>query len=196
MDAEVTFRSQQRLTQEEFYEWLQQLPPHDIHHYELIHGRIVMTPPAGFGHGSVGSWLTYMLWQHVEHRDLGLVLDASTGYDLPSGDTLEPDVSFVSKARLAAAPKVAPERFARVVPDLVVEILSPSTARRDRTVKKDIYAANGVREYWIVDQRRRSVIVFRRGDGGFDGSRVVAAGPLPSEVLPDLALTVEEVFRL
>ena len=60
------------------------------------------------------------------------MLGSSAGYDLPSGDTLEPDVSFLSAARLAAGPAPERGRFLRIVPDLVVEILSDSTAKRDR----------------------------------------------------------------
>lgn len=154
-----------------------------------------MTPPASFGHGGIGAWLVHKLWEHVERHDLGAVFDASTGYDLPSGDTLEPDVSFISKERLAAAPHVAPERFGRVVPDLVIEILSRSTARRDRTEKKEIYAANGVREYWLVDPKRRRLTVFVLRDRAYGEGIAVAAGVLPSEVLPELRLSIEEIFR-
>jgi Uma2 family endonuclease len=194
MDVQVTFRSEQRLSQDEFFEWLQRRPAGDIHHYELIHGRIVMTPPAGFGHGSTEATLVYRLSEHVVDRRLGRILGSSTGYDLPSGDTLEPDVSFVSAERLAAGPAPDPTRFARLVPDLVVEILSPSTARRDRTEKKEIYAANGVREYWLVDPVGETVTVFHLRGGAYGEPTQVQDGIVPSEVLPDLGLRASEIF--
>jgi Uma2 family endonuclease len=87
------------------------------------------------------------------------------------------------------------ERFATVVPDLVVEILSPSTARRDRTEKKAIYAANGVREYWLVDPRRRHVVVHALRGAGYDAGTTFASGVVSSKVLPRLRLTVEEILR-
>ena len=195
MDGEITFRSDEVLTPEEFVAWLEERPANDVNRYELIQGRIVMTPPAGFGHGKLDAWLSHKLWEHVVENDLGVVLGSSTGYRLPSVDVLEPDVSFVSKERLAAAGAQDEASFARVVPDLVIEVLSPSTARRDRTEKKDIYAANGVREYWLVDPRRRDVTVFNLAGGGYDPGRVVARGMIASQVLPGLHLAAEELFR-
>ena len=53
-------------------------------------------------------------------------------------------------------------------PDLVVEILSPATAERDRTVKLDLYAQHGVKEYWIVDPDAKTSMVLLRGEGGFE----------------------------
>src|SRR5262245_58977434 len=99
MALETAFRSEELFTQEEFWRWLQKRPSSDINHYELIGGRIVMTPPAGYPHGGVESLLVHRLVDFVEPRQLGKVFGSSTGYDLPSGDTLEPDVSFVSRAR-------------------------------------------------------------------------------------------------
>ena len=194
MDAQITFRSEQRLTQQEFFDWVQRLPGGDVHHYELIHGRIVMTPPANFIHGGIGAELARRLGNHAKSHGLGRVFDASTGYDLPSGDTLEPDVSFVSKERLASAPKLARERFGRVVPDLVIEISSRSTARRDRTEKKAIYAANGVREYWLVDPERSNVTVYHLRDEVYDAGVVFSVGAATSEVLPGLAVELAELF--
>src|SRR6185436_13687008 len=103
-----------------------------------------MSPPANMGHGRKGSGLCHKFWEYVEAHDLGTVFDSSAGYALPSADVLEPDVSFISKQRLAAAPEQSEDRFSEIVPDLAVEILSPATARRDRTEKKEIYAANSV----------------------------------------------------
>ncbi len=194
MEADLTFRSDQRLTQDEFFEWLQRRPGNDAHHYELIHGRIVMSPPADFLHGSIGARLVHRISEHVRRHGLGRVLDASTGYDLPSGDTVEPDVSFVSNERLAAGPAPRRGRFAPFAPDLAVEILSRSTARRDRTVKREIYSASGVREYWIVDPERRQVTVYRRDATGYDRGTVVSSGAVASEVLGDLSLPLDEIF--
>ena len=195
MDAQITFRSEQRLTQDEFFEWLQQ-QPNLIGNYELIHGRIVMTPPVDLIHAGTGAELTRRLGNHVASLGLGRVYDASAGFDLPSGDTLEPDVSFVSKERLAAAPPVERGRFGKVVPDLVVEVLSRSTARRDRTEKKAIYAANGVREYWIVDPDRRAVTVFHLRGKSFDAGAQFSAASVTSEILPGLAIELGALFEI
>lgn len=132
--------------------------------------------------------------QVVERGDLGVVQGSSAGYDLPSGDTLEPDVSFISRARFAAGPAPERGRFVGIVPNLAVEILSRSTARRDRTEKKEIYEQCGVDEYWIVDPDRRAVTVFRLEDGRYAAGERARAGRIPSRVLPALEIAIDEIF--
>lgn len=194
--AETAFRSDESFTQPEFWQWLTERPRSDINHYELLNGRIVMTPPAGWPHGHIGALLIGMISEHVRGRKLGIVCDASTGFDLPSGDTVEPDVSFISRERVAAGPAPERRKFLRVVPTLVIEILSDPTASRDRIEKKQIYERNGVDEYWIVDPERREVTVFHLVGGRYDAGDVFSAGQIRSTVLPALALDVAEVFEL
>lgn len=194
MVVDTAFRSEERFTQQEFFAWLQRRPSSDINHYELIRGRIVMTPPAGWPHGSVEMRIGGRMLQVVERGDLGVVQGSSAGYDLPSGDTLEPDVSFISRARFAAGPAPERGRFVGIVPNLAVEILSRSTARRDRTEKKEIYEQCGVDEYWIVDPDRRAVTVFRLEDGRYAAGERVRAGRIPSRVLPALEIAIDEIF--
>jgi Uma2 family endonuclease len=194
MYAETSFRSEERFTQDEFRSWLEARPAADVNHYELIRGRIVMSPPARWRHGRVGARLSSFLERGAAEIGLGQVFDSSTGYELASGDTLEPDVSFVSTGRWSSLPRPLPEGFLPVAPDLVIEVLSPSTARRDFTEKKEIYAANGVDEYWIVDADRRRVTIFSRGGTSFDAGRIVTDGRVVSRVLPLLQLTIEGLF--
>lgn len=194
MALETAFRSEERFTQAEFRQWLEERPANDVNHYELIRGQIVMSPLAGWRHASIGSALNLFVGRHVQEQRLGRLFDASAGYELPSGDTLEPDFSFVSNDRWKTLPKPLPRGFLPIAPDLVVETLSKSTAKRDRTEKREIYAENGVDEYWIVDQDRRQVTVFYRESQRFDGGRAVGTGRLSSRVLPGLELTVEQLF--
>lgn len=194
MVVDTPFRSEERFTQQEFFAWLQRRPDSDINHYELIRGRIVMSPPAGWPHGALGSRINARLYLIVEQHRLGVVQDSSAGYDLPSGDTLEPDVSFISRSRFDAGPAPVRGRFLGIVPDLAVEILSRSTARRDRTEKKAIYEQCGVVEYWIVDPDRRVVTVYQLDDGRYGAGTRVRSGLIRSHVLPQLELTVDELF--
>ncbi len=157
---ETTFVSTDKFDQRAFKRWLGTRPATDINRYELASGRIVMTPPAGWGHGEVGSRANRNISDFVDKHKLGKVFDSSTGYDLPTGDTLEPDVSFISSVRWAKGPQVGRGQFLRIVPNLVVEILSASTEHRDRGEKKKIYEANGVDELWLVDPTRREVTIF------------------------------------
>lgn len=167
----------------------------DLNRYELVGGRLVMTPPTGWAHGRLEIVVASVLNQHVCRHRLGLVFGASTGYDLPSGDTLQPDVTFVSAERFAAQPPSRPDEFLRIIPNLVVEVWSPSTAKRDRTEKKALYEKNGVDEYWIVDGRHRALTVFSLGPRGYDPGRTVIAGNLRSRVLPKLRVSVIQLFE-
>jgi Uma2 family endonuclease len=193
MIAETAFRSDEHFDQKQFRRWLDTRPAADINHYELIDGRIIMTPPAGWPHGGIEAALVVALGQHVQSRKLGIVLGSSAGYDLPSGDTLEPDVSFIAARRFAAGPKPTPGKFLRIVPNLVVEILSPSTARKDR-IEKKVYERNGVDEYWLVDPARKAVTIFYLGKRGYGAGATATAGPLRSRALPGLDLSVKELF--
>jgi len=193
MAPEKAMQSDVRFDQRQFRRWLDDRPAYDLNHYELIEGRIAMTPPAGWPHGRVAARITSRLERHVHKHGLGVVLDSSTGYELPSGDTVEPDVSFISAQSFARGPRPVAGQFLRIVPNLVVEILSPSTARRDRTEKKKLYQANGVEEYWIVDSARASVTVFHLGKRGY-GGRSVSEGKVRSRVVPDFQMQIEEIF--
>src|SRR5262245_22714489 len=160
MPTETAFVSTETFTQKEFKRWLDKRPASDINHYELLCGKIVMSLPAGWPHGSVETNIVIPLGTFVRTHGLGQVLGSSTGYDLPSGDTVEPDISFISAARLAASPPPQFGKFLRIVPNVAIEILSPSTAQKDRIEKKAVYEDNGVEEYWIVDPKRRAVTVY------------------------------------
>ena len=153
-----------------------------------------MTPPAGWAHSSVASTLGLLINQHVRSHKLGKVFESSAGYDLPSGDTVEPDLSFVSTDRFATRPPATLDQFLRVVPNLVVEILSPSTSRRDQTEKKRIYERNGVDEYWVIDPRRKAVTVFHLSQEGYDSGRTFTAGTVRSRVLPKLRIATHKLF--
>lgn len=191
---ETAFRSDERFTQAGFLEWLQERPSSDINHYELLGGHIVMTPPAGFPHSTIEVRISTAILLHVSGAGLGMVNGSSAGYDLPSGDTVEPDVSFISTARLAAGPKPETGKFFRVVPDLVVEVLSRATAKRDRVEKRKIYEKNGVAEYWIVNPKSRHVSIFRLGDRDFSPPLEVARGSVESTVLPGLRIPLATIF--
>ncbi len=191
---ETAFRSEERFTQPQFLEWLEENEGFLSGRCELIDGAVVLTPPARYPHSDVTTNLVLAIGAHVAERRLGRVYESSAGYELPSGDTLEPDVSFLSNLRLAMGPFPRPGGLLRFVPDLVVEVLSPSTERRDRTEKRRLYARNGVDEYWLVDPVTRVVTVLRLGLADYDDVQEFASGAIRSRVLPNLALDVETVF--
>lgn len=162
------FESVRYVTEEEFLRFVREREQAGDHNgYELLNGRVVMEPPAGWPHGEIGSILQGLLGGWVRGRRLGRVFDSSQGFSLPSGDVIEPDHSFVSTERWNAGPAPVAGEFLRLVPDVVVEVVSTSNASRDRGEKKAIYEHNGVREYWLVDPRSRTLTALVAVDGRY-----------------------------
>jgi Uma2 family endonuclease len=171
----LVFESTVSLSSKEFADFVaERAAAGDHSHYELLNGRVVMNPPAGYPHGRIGSKVQALLSRHVDEHGLGEIFDSSQGFELPSGDTVQPDHSFVSRARWDAAPAPEFDKFLKVVPDLIVEVLSTSTAAQDRGEKKAIYERNGVREYWLVDPRARTLTVLLTADRRFDEGRCLS----------------------
>jgi len=188
------FESVECMTQEQFAAWVAESPDREGG-CELLNGRIVMTPPARYPHGRLEARLMIALGGHVRAQAAGEVLGSSQGFALPSGDTVEPDLAFVERARWALGPAPTDGELVRVVPDLVVEILSPSTASRDRGEKKAIYERNGVRELWLVDPRARRVTRFALADLRYDlGTVFEQDETLDSTVLAGFSLALAELF--
>ncbi|HXC51683.1 MAG TPA: Uma2 family endonuclease [Candidatus Limnocylindrales bacterium] len=191
---DTAFRSDGKFTQAEFCEWLAERPSHDHNRYELIGRHIVMTPPAGYPHSPIAATIVSAIHVHVERLGSGLVNDSSAGFELPTGETVEPDASYLSERTLVSAPEPEIGKFYRIVPDLIVEILSPATAKRDRTEKKQIYEKNGVGEYWIVDPNRRQVIVYRLAGNDYANAIHVVNGNVEASVLPGLSIPLSKIF--
>lgn len=173
----LEFESTNYLTADDFRRFVDERErAGDPNDYELLNGRVVMSPPAGWPHGEVDHAIQLLLGLWVREKRLGRVYGSSQGFEMPSGDTVEPDASFVSHERRRNAPTPALGEFLRVVPDLIVEVVSGSNASRDRGEKKGIYEHNGVTEYWLVDPRARTLTAFLLKDG-----RYGPAAPLGEE---------------
>ncbi len=134
--------------------------PDDGNRYESIGGRLYVTPAPSVRHHRVSERLQSALRRLLQAPGHGEVLYAPLLVEFPgAGDRVQPDILFVSNRRR----RIVGESQVTGAPDLVVEILSPSTAHRDRGVKLDLYARGGVREYWIVDPGGDVVDVWRFG---------------------------------
>src|SRR6266498_4123278 len=115
--------------------------------YEIIDGDLFMTPAPGTPHQRIVGNLYLRLRQHVDDSGLGEVLCAPCDVVLSPTDVVQPDILFVAAARLS----IIGEKYISEAPDLVVEVLSPSTAERDQDLKMKLYARFAVREFWIAD---------------------------------------------
>ena len=160
--------------------------PDDGNRYEFIGGRLYVTPAPVTRHQRISKRLLAALMRILEDAGRGEVFDAPFLVEFPGiGDRVQPDLIFVAEERR----EIIGEKQVTGPPDLVVEILSPSTAHRDRGIKLDLYARCGVRQYWIVDPVADVVDVWRFGD---------EPGPGHERVSGELAvrLGVERVGRI
>ena len=139
---------------------VQQMPD-DGNRYEAIEGDLYMTPSPSLRHQLVSWRLCDDLNRFLVKAGHGLVLSAPFGVKFPdTSEGVQPDILFVSRERY----EIVAEGVVVGAPDLVVEILSPSTAGRDRNIKLRLYERQGVREYWIVNPDENVVDVWRFGE--------------------------------
>ncbi len=159
--------------------------------YELLDGELIMAAAPNMTHQRVIIRLGTRLHTFVEDRDLGESFHTPTDVVLSDTNVVQPDILYVSNERS----HVITTDNIRGAPDLIVEILSPSTARYDRTLKRTLYARHGVREYWLADPYDKTVTVMLLGAGGFDVAAIYGEGDtLTSPTLEGLRLNLDEIF--
>jgi Uma2 family endonuclease len=165
--------------------------PDDGNRYEIIDGEVYVSPPPFTVHQRVSRNLHRILDQHVSARDLGEVLYAPVGVVLGRPHGLQPDLIFVAKDHLS----IIQEKAVFGAPDLVVEVLSSSTASRDRVLKKDVYGRSGVRHYWILDPRKHTLHAFRLESDAYvlEAERAGACTYRP-RLFPGLAIQLAHVW--
>jgi len=155
------------------------LPEDDPWTYEMIRGELYMSPQARFIHQRVQARLVRLLDEYVERQDLGSIVEPTNLY-LDEVNYVQPDISYFTKAQSEA---LIDEVAVRLVPLLVVELLSSGTAEKDRGTKLRWYTDLGVREYWLVGICRCAVEVIQLRTGTGQQS-----DPVRSAVLAGLAL--------
>lgn len=159
--------------------------------YQLIGGELVMTPAPSTFHQIISIRLAGEFIYFVREKDLGIILAAPVDVYFEEKETYQPDIIFIAKDRLSI---IEPARI-NGAPDLVVEILSPSTGYYDLKKKARTYARHGVREYWVVDPEDHSIEVHVGQEGKFILSqRVEGEGRVESLVLKGLAVEAKEIF--
>lgn len=132
--------------------------PDDGNRYEVIAGELYMTPSPRPVHQRVAFRLGHLIESFLEKHQLGgWVVTSPVDVLLAEGDYLEPDLVFVRRERKG----IVTDRGVEAAPDLVVEVVSASTAERDRGIKRERYAWFGVPEYWVVDLEARHIEVYR-----------------------------------
>ena len=147
--AAVLEKQAKRWTYEEYYRF------DDDQRYEIIHGNLLMAPAPDTWHQDWSRELTVILAGCVKRTKLGTVFAAPVDVVLDAENTVQPDLVFVSSANLG----IIQQRAIFGTPDLLVELVSPASVRRDRYDKKELYARFGVKEYWIGDPANNTLEV-------------------------------------
>ena len=159
--------------------------------YELLDGDLITVPAPRTAHQRSSRKIEIPLATFVEQNDLGEVFDAPYDVVLSETDVVQPDILFVSKERSY----IVTEDNIRGAPDLVIEVLSPSTAQRDRTLKRTLYALHGVSEYWQADTDAKNVTVLTLVNGEYKVAGIYGEGQtLTSPLLPGFTLEIDKIF--
>lgn len=172
------------------YQDYQELP-NDGKIYQIVEGTLFMTPVPTTTHQQISRDLEFLIWDYVRERNLGVVLDAPVDVVLSHTDIVQPDIVFISNERK----KIIQERGIFGPPDLIVEILSPSTRKLDEQLKRDLYDRHGVREYLIVHPDERVVEHYRRQEGMLTRIATLSQDETISfHTIPGLVIELGQVF--
>ena len=165
--------------------------PDDGKRYELIEGDLYVTPAPNTPHQRTSRNLEFLLLQHARAHDLGEVYYAP--FDVIFGRTsvVQPDILFVRRDRIG----IITERGVEGAPDLVVEILSPSTQEQDHGIKQLLYLRYGVAHYWLADPVAMSLTEHVLAERQYViRATHVAPAQARTALFPELAIDLAEVF--
>jgi len=185
-----TFNPDVKLTYEDFV-----LFPDDGKRHELIDGEHFVTPSPNTKHQAIAMNLSGMIWAYLQQHAIGRVFAAPFDVVFSNFDVVEPDLLYLSKERAAA---VLTSLHATGAPDLVVEIGSKGTRKRDETIKRRLYERFGVAEYWVIDPALDLVKVYRRAGERYERVAELAlenGDVLTTPFLPGLDLPLAKIFE-
>ncbi len=163
----------------------------DDERYEVIDGELIMVAAPRRVHQGTSRNISTPLDIYVKANRLGEMYYAPTDVILSDINVVQPDILFVSNSRS----HILADEGIRGAPDLVIEILSPSTAQLDTVRKRELYGRFGVAEYWQVDTDDLSVVVLTLADDDYETAGVFGLGDtLVSPLLTEFRLDVDDIF--
>jgi len=178
-----------KLTYEDFLQF-----PDDGRRHELIDGEHYVTPSPNTRHQRISGRLYLLIGNWLQEHPVGQLFYAPFDVVFSNIDVVEPDLLYMSNERAA---EVLTEKHVRGVPELVIEIASPGTRRRDETLKRRLYERSGVTEYWVVDPDVDVVRAYRLSGEGFGRPVELSAEAgdvLTTALLPGLEIPLARVF--
>ena len=160
--------------------------------YELLNGHIVKKQAPSPQHQEAVANINWFMSSFIRERDLGKVYTSPIDVFFDKYNNTQPDILFIKKERLFIVTKDGIQGQ----PDLVVEVLSPSTYRVDRIAKMKTYCEFGVSEYWIVDPIYKAVEVYSLENNAYImTSNAIETGEISSKILDGLTIDLEKVFN-
>lgn len=178
-------RPQGKLTYEDYIRF-----PDDGRRYELIDGEAYMVPGPNTQHQRVVGYLGRKIGNHLERHGGGEVLVSPYDVVLSDPHVVQPDVIYVAEADAG----IVTERCIRGAPTWLIEVVSDPV--RDTKVKRDLYAAHGVAEYWALDPVLERLEIYTLEDGAYGPPEIVEPGARPSpRALPELEIDVAEALE-
>ena len=172
------------------------LLPDDGKRHELIDGEHYVTPSPNTRHQRISLRLALIIGSWLETHPVGQLFYAPLDIVFTRFDVVEPDLLYMSNAR---ASEILTEKHVTGAPEIVVEIASRGTRKRDESIKKRLYERSGVSEYWVVDPEIDVIRVYVRAGDGFDRARELTAeggDVLTTPLLPGLEIPLARVFEV
>ena len=188
-DRVISRRPGVKLTYDDFL-----LFPDDGLRHELIDGEHYVTPSPNLDHQRISGRLYLAIGNYLQAHPTGEIVYAPFDVVFSRHDVVEPDLLYLSNER---ASRVVTQTSVHGAPNLIIEILSKSTRRRDRTIKQRLYERSAVDEYWMVDPVTASIRILRQRAGRFAAAadlRADAGDVLTTPLLPEFTVPLAEIF--
>jgi len=167
--------------------------PDDGKRYEIICGDLIMAPAPNTIHQKVALKIEYELLKFNDKENKGELFHAPYDVVMSDMNVVQPDILFVKTENLG----IITDKNIDGSPDLIIEILSPSSSYYDQVQKKEMYARFGIQEYWIVDPIKQSIEIYLNKEYEFElKQRLLKEGEAKSEVLNGFRIELKEIFKL
>ena len=164
----------------------------DDKRYEILRGGLIMVPAPFTIHQRISMNMAIIIGNFVKDKNHGKIFYSPTDVVLSEDIVVQPDILFISKERL----DIIKEAAIMGSPDLIVEIISPSSASYDTVEKRDIYEEYGVKEYWLVFPQEKAIEVLTREDGVYrELCKGRKTGIVMSKIIAGLEVDLKEVFE-
>lgn len=182
--ATLILNSERPLTDDEYWDFCQANP--DLRIERSAQGEIILVPPAGWESDYREADVVAQLGNWAKRDQGGKAFGSTAQYFLPNGAGRSPDAAWVSNGKIAGLSKAERKKFVRVVPEFVIEVMSPSDRLKAAKEKMQEWISNGVELGWLIDGDAKTVHVYRRGKPPEEHhglKRIEGEGPVEGFVL-------------